>query len=272
VPTLHKPGEPIWAPLAPEVLDNLTDSLGRVDELFRRIDVVITTPPAEGSVAAAAEESEIYAYDLVSAGLQSALDHLRAWRTLISAGLVPMYAHMSLLRPAHEMALHAYWVLEPGVIAPTRQARAIAVRAADYKERKNLEESMGKGTPYPGGKLGAERLADLMAKAGHLGLTKLDPKGKTVLKTQVPNAVDLFDLYEPERPPAKGQWRYRFYSGYTHGKRWALTLGAEPAAPFDESGHTIAIAQAHDESVVDATRRCVNAVDRAISAYEQLRT
>jgi hypothetical protein len=43
-------------------------------------------------------------------------------------------------------------------------------------------------------------------------------------------------------------------------------------APFDASGQTIALAQAVDSVTVDATQRCVAAVERAITAYEQLRT
>ena len=52
---------------------------------------------------------------------------------------------------------------------------------------------------------------------------------------------------------------------------WALALGAEQMAPFDASGHTIALAQTPDSVTVDAAQGCVAAVERAISAYEGLR-
>jgi hypothetical protein len=93
-----------------------------------------------------------------------------------------------------------------------------------------------------------------------------------VLKIVVPGVVELFDRYESAAAPAKGQWRYRLYSGYAHAKQWALVLGAEQMAPFDASGQTIALAQAADSITVDATQGCVAAVEHAISAYEQPRT
>jgi hypothetical protein len=43
-------------------------------------------------------------------------------------------------------------------------------------------------------------------------------------------------------------------------------------APFDAAGHTIALAKPLESVSMEATDRCVDAVDRAMSAYEQLRT
>jgi hypothetical protein len=274
VPVLSQPGEPIWSELSAEVHQILVADLAHIDQLWKRLDVIITTPPAAGSAAEIelANKSQAYAHLLAGTALRSALDHLLAWRKLLSAGLMPTYAHMSLLRTAHESALLAYWLLEPGADALTRQARGIAAQAEDYKERHNFEKAIDRTTPPPKGKLAKDRLTDLMTAATHLGLTKLDKNGKEVLKTAVPGMVELFDLYEPEKPPRKGQWRYRLYSGYAHAKQWAVVLGAEPMAPYDAAGQTIALSQAQDLIAVDATERCVRAVDRAINAYEQLRT
>jgi hypothetical protein len=68
--------------------------------------------------------------------IRNALDHLLAWRSVLRAGVMPAYAHMSLLRTAYEAALLAYWLVEPGVDPATRHARGIAAREADYKERR----------------------------------------------------------------------------------------------------------------------------------------
>jgi hypothetical protein len=48
----------------------------RLDELSKRVDVAIITPPAEGSVAAVehADKSQAYAYNLAAVGLQSTID------------------------------------------------------------------------------------------------------------------------------------------------------------------------------------------------------
>jgi hypothetical protein len=69
--------------------------------------------------------------------------HLHAWRFLLEAGLMPTYGHMFLIRTAHESALLAYWLVEPGIDSATRLARAVAARADDYEERRNFEESIG---------------------------------------------------------------------------------------------------------------------------------
>jgi hypothetical protein len=115
-------------------------------------------------------------------------------------------------------------------------------------------------------------MSDLMTRAIQLGMTRPNKNGDPVLKIPVPGIVELFDLYEPAGAPAKGQWRYRLYSGYAHAQPWVLTLGAEQMAPFDAAGHTIALAQPLESASMEATDRRVDAVDRAMSAYEQVRT
>ena len=70
---------------------------------------------------------------------------------------MPTYAHRSLIRTAHESALLAYWLVEPGIDSATGLARtpcllglvspssvAVAIaRAYDYEERRKFEESIG---------------------------------------------------------------------------------------------------------------------------------
>jgi hypothetical protein len=238
------------------------------------MEVAITTPPASGSTAAIelTDKTQAYAHDLAATAIVAALDHLRTWRVLLKAGVMPTYAHMSLIRTGHESSLLAYWLVEPGEDTATRQARGIAAQAADYEERRKFEEAMGMTTPPPKGKRAVDRLADLIATATQLGLTQLNRRGNTVLRTVVPGTVELFDLYAPVPPPAKGQWLYRLQSGYVHAKQWAMSLGAQRMAPYDTSGRSIALAQGQDTVAVGSTKMCVDSVARAIDAYEQLRT
>ena len=152
-------------------------------------------------------------------------------------GLVPVYAHMSLIRTTYESALLSYWLLEPGLVPNGRRARGVAAQVADYDERRKFEEAAGiKIAPPPPGKLAAQRLADLKAVSTQLGLTRQNKKGETILVVTVPATVDLFDKYEPAMPNAKGQWRYRLYSGYAHAKQWATTIGAQRQALTTRSG------------------------------------
>jgi hypothetical protein len=264
---------PVMLPLSPQVHQALMGDLARIDGLLARMRAVTTTDPAPGSVAARelANKTAAYAHDFTAAGINAAVDHLLAWRNLISAGFMPTFAHMSLIRTAHESALLAYWLVEPGIDAATRHARGIAAQADDYDERRKFEQSGSRTTKPAQGKLAAERLADLMTEADRLGLRHLNKKGELVLKTPMPGAVELFDLYEAAPVGVKPQWRYRLYSGYAHAKQWALLLGGQQVAPFNSAGRTIALVQGEDRIAVHCTHVCVNAVDRAVDAYERLR-
>ena len=54
--------------------------------------------------------------------MTAAIDYLHNWRFLLEAGVMPTYAHMSLIRTAHESALLAYCLVEPGTDSATRLA------------------------------------------------------------------------------------------------------------------------------------------------------
>jgi hypothetical protein len=214
VSDFSQPGEPVWAQLSPDVQQSLMGAFARIDQLSKRLDVAIINPPAPGSAAEleTANKSQAYAYNIAATTLQSAVDHLRAWRKLVEAGLVPMYAHMSLLRTAFESALLAYWLFEPGIDAIARHARAIAAQAEEYDERRKFEESWGRTTPPAGGKLAVDRLADLVNGAAQLGFTQVNRKGDQVLTTVVPRVVELFDRYEPAAAPAASPFQAASYS------------------------------------------------------------
>jgi hypothetical protein len=146
---------------------------------------------------------------------------------------MPTYAHRSLIRTAHESALLAYWLVEPGIDSATGLARtpcllglvspssvAVAIaRAYDYEERK-FEESIGaKARP-------AKQVQARQGQTGRLGTQ--DP---------LPGMLELFDRFvSTGTGAAKGQWYYRMYSGYAHAKSWAMVLGARQAAPSTAPG------------------------------------
>jgi hypothetical protein len=248
--------------------------LAEVDQLWQRLDIVVLTPPAEGSAASVeiTDRLRAYTYDQATTALRAALDHLRAWRTLLNAGEMPAYAHLSLLRTAHEAALFACWLVDPTIDGDGRLGRGVAAQAADYKERRKFEEASGRTAADPPGKLAADRLSDLMTAARGLGLVRQNRNGDDILTVAVPSTIELFDRYEPVQPgPAKAQFLYRLYSGYAHAKQWATTLGATQQAPFDPSGRTIALTQGSDLVAVAATQRALAAVRRALDALEQLR-
>jgi hypothetical protein len=275
VTQLHRPGEPELTPISPQSQQALAADLARLDDLQHRKGVTTFAAAAAGSRAARdiADQARAYAHDHASGRISAALDHLVAWRALLlDAQIMPMYAHMSLLRTAHEAALLALWLVDPSINDDTRRARGIATQLADYKERKKFEDSVGGPRMPLQGKSAADRINDLMTTATGLGLTKTNRRGDIVLATDIPATVDLFDIYETDRPMLKGQFIYRLQSGYAHAKQWALTQGAERAGPLDASERTIAKIEPSDRLGAHLTTRCVNAVERALSAYESLRS
>lgn len=252
----------------------LVHDLHRVDDLWTRLDVLVVQPAPPRSPAGREKSDKLraMAYDLAATYLRAALDHMRAWRTMVHAGEVPTYAHFSLLRTAHESALIALWLLEPGLSADERRTRGVAAQLADYEEKRKLQEDMAVTAVPPPAQTAAQRQAHLLTLARQQGLTQPNRQGKDVLLTPMPSAVELFTHFEPVREgsKAKGSFLYRFYSGYAHAKQWALTLGAQRMAPFDATGRALALVSSNDEATVAATHRTMSAIERAVVAYEEL--
>jgi hypothetical protein len=122
-------------PLSAHSAQALTRDLGRLDELQQREGVLTLSDPAEGSPAArdTTESERAYAHDHALGCIEAALDHLVAWRHLLfEARIMPMFAHMSLLRTAHEAALLAEWLMDPTIDDDTRRARGFAVQLEDF--------------------------------------------------------------------------------------------------------------------------------------------
>ncbi len=60
-----------------------------------------------------------------------AVDHLYAWQQLVSAGPIPIYAPITLLRAALEAGVTTRWLVDPRRIAMERVGRGIAGPLAD---------------------------------------------------------------------------------------------------------------------------------------------
>lgn len=184
---------------------------------------------------------------------------------------MPTYAHFSLIRTAHESAWLAYSLVEPGMTRHTRLARGVAAQRDDLYERSRVEQTMGSPTFAPPAKSAIDRLADLLDTAEEAGLTTLDKREKRILRSPLPSSVELFDQYEPVKE-AKGSYLYRLYSGYAHGKQWALTQGAIASEIATPSGTKIASVTSDPQRAVAATQRAVNAMEAAINAFVAHRT
>ena len=175
------------------VVNALVQDLRRVDDLWARLNTLLLQPAPPRSPAGTEKSDKLraMAYDLAATYLTAALDHARAWRTLLHAGEVPVYAHFSLLRTAHESALIALWLLEPGLSADERRARGVAAQMADYEERHKLEEDMAITAVPPPAQTAAQRQARLLTLAKLQGLTQPNRKGEDVLTTSMPSIVGI---------------------------------------------------------------------------------
>ena len=126
---VHEPGQPVQTPIGTKAHATLLHDLSAIDDLWRRFDVAILTPPDAGSSAAVdlTDKLRAYAHDQAATGIRAALDHLRAWRNLLHAGEMPTYAHLSIMRTAHEEAFVALWLADP-TIDSTRAAAGALLR------------------------------------------------------------------------------------------------------------------------------------------------
>jgi hypothetical protein len=82
---LSLPGEPILIPLSADVRQSLMGDLARIDDVSKRLDVGISTPPVAGSAAAVelANKSQAYAHHLAAAAVRSALPTW--WQQLVTS-------------------------------------------------------------------------------------------------------------------------------------------------------------------------------------------
>lgn len=271
---LALPGQTVESPgWTPQLRATIDADFARVEELWRRLDVALATPVVSGSASELDHGDPLAAcaHDLGATFLRAAIDHLVTWQKVLSCGFQPTYAHLSLIRTAHESAWLAYWLTEPGIDPALRLARGLAAQHDDLDERRKIELALGCPMYTPPAKSAADRLGDLLDQAETRGLTKLDKKGTRILATPLLSAVGLFDEYEPV-DKARGSYLYRLYSGYAHGKQWALTQGAQAAGPADASGTRLASIETDQLRAVAATQRVVNAMEKAINAFIDLRS
>ena len=277
-----QPGETVESPgWTPQLRAAIDVQFARVRELWRRLDDALLAAPTPGSVSdqdhSSGDRLAACSHDLAATFLRATIDHLVTWDKLLGGpgngrpGFQPTFAHLSLLRTAHESAWLAYWLTEPGITPDRRLARGLAAQHDDLDERRKIELALGCPMYTPPAKSAADRLGDLLDQAETRGLTKLDRKGKRSLATPLLSAVGLFDMYEPARN-GRGSYIYRLYSGYAHGKQWALAQGAQAAGPADASGTTLASIRADVPRAVLTTQLAVNAMEKAVNAFIALRS
>jgi hypothetical protein len=121
----------------------LREVLAKVPELKDQLEAMDLAHPLSGSLLL---QDRLAGWggslpgSFASSKLEMAADHLFAWQCLTGGSTVwlPVYAHLTLLRPAIEASVQARWLLDPAADPRARIARALGVATmATYKESAN---------------------------------------------------------------------------------------------------------------------------------------
>jgi hypothetical protein len=186
-----------------------------------------------------------------------------AWYLLASPPepTLPVHAHLTLLRPALELAVQSRWLLDASVDPATRIARALGVRLDDLEwvrkvdvdleaERAEADPSAG---PIPLSTGPSLKTQAVQSKAAAAGVTPIQ-------------MLDTVSLLKKHRQ--QSGWRdvifWRISSGVLHGQAWAAMLVDREVV---KAGATMTSYKnsANERLAADLTDLAVRHVDRAVS-------
>jgi hypothetical protein len=175
------------------------------------------------------------AYSLVGVSLFAAEDYMLSFCRLYDAPPFPVYGPVVLARSAFETCLTARWIIDaPQGNARARIARIMTCRLDDLRERvKVLRHVHGDAAAAEA----TEWFDSIVAEGERLGFHIARTKKGAVLgiESAMPSTTELAKklfLSPPdgqELGPAVGETLWRYYSGVTHAKWYALREAMEPS-------------------------------------------
>lgn len=210
-------------------------------------------------------------FNTASVSIVSALDHLRTWYQVvasISTHPLPIFSHYTLARAAYEPALLTLWLLDPDIDSTQRIGRGYAAQLRSLEDMRKFQKAVGITGDAANAPMLHKRLFDGARSAGYV-ITRDD--GSERLSIGVPDMISLFNLYDPPPPAGMPEWLYRFLSGHTHAREWALMRGAVESDldGFDTGMNMIRV----DLQVLCyLAQRTVSVVSRAVAAHVRYRT
>lgn len=246
------------------IATELRQILAGVDDLSRRYEVAahrLSTPRGRAGADHAYHPDGRFVSIHATQALSSALDHLNAWRKLVDAGHIPVQAHMTLLRAALEGSVRCRWLVDSKVKPGTRVGRGVAARRDDQYERRKFESSREAGprtSRWTSGLSAVQRLDVLDAPEA---VKAREAAG--IRSVGFADTTSLMIKYRHER-------LFRLLSAATHGgKEWALVAAKlERSDAGMRTGVSAGTVSADDEVVLDLTRMTIDAVGRAVIAFE----
>lgn len=196
----------------PLITAKLAETLARAPVLSDRLTATSRAGAQAGSEAAQDESSPLGHHVRIMAidHLTTGIDHLVMWHRLLTAGVQPYAAHVTLIRGAMEGAVTCRWLIDPREDSAERIRRGVALLLEDYGHRGDFERDFGIADAIkPPAKTAADRRAELKSERV---AAKIGP-------TQAPKMTTLFGGYVG-LPPARGRAVYRLLSAWAHGKQW----------------------------------------------------
>lgn len=248
-----------------DAIDEIRAQLHRVALMRHELERLTLAAPDSSTTAGAdlTDQSMTHVYDTANFHLSASLDHLLAIQLLLDAGWLPAFATMTMLRTALETALASYWVLEPDDRAE-RRARGLASAFASLEERRKFMTAVSAGDGRPA-------VDELLDEAATFDLVTVHPEtGARRLTLQPLGSVGLTMRY----PAPRGcEWLYRYLSGYSHGRLWALSVAADTAnAQHIGNDMFTVLAATPDRHLAGAVGQVVNAVALALGRLSALKS
>lgn len=247
----------------PRITARLAEALVQAPILFDRLRAVAQSGVSPGSEAAMdasvplGHHVRIMAIDHLTTGVE----HLVMWHRLLTAGVQPYVAHLTLVRGAMEGAVTCRWLIDPRKDSSERVRRGVALLLDDYGNRRDFESDFDIPARVikPSAKSGAERYRELQterdaARIGH---------------TTVPSMTYRFGGYIG-LPPARGRAIYRLLSAYAHGQQWkGLTANVQVVEDAPEvPGALLVKVAANDDLSVVLTALGVRTANTALNELE----
>jgi hypothetical protein len=149
--------------------------------------------------------------------LAVAVDHAGNIRQLLLQDrTLPVWAHLTLVRPVFEGSVQTNWLLDPNVSAPERVGRAVGAAVGDLKWRRKAEDdARARGwTPSAKFQSAAAREKEVRDQAEVAGIAIVPMPDTSSLLTKYSLIAGSSDAY---------LWRYT--SGVLHTQVWAALVG-----------------------------------------------
>lgn len=234
--------------------------LERVPALLDDFEAHAKLPPILGSLCWADRKLGVLGERpnaTASMKLAVALEHAgNVRRLLLDCRTLPIWSHLTLLRPVFEASVQATWLLDSSVTPDERVGRAVGAALESLDERRKAEDALRarRWTPsasYQSATARADQVTSQAAKAG-------------IAITPMLDTVSLLGRYSLVAGESNSFW-WRYASGVLHTEIWAALLGEAE----QWTGETF-WGQRHEADVEAAANIIVAAIhhlDAAVKAY-----